>query len=190
MIIDFIYSQARVCNTQGKGIKGIKPEVCGKYQTCRAHTKRQRNYLRFLYSNRRCAQGLRDLPHTSAKCHRKCGENPRSADQAPVLAFSDLRFCSQIGIVLCGFRFFPALPENEALYRVFQRQWRHPRQHPGAAETLKGHCRNTEQRPFFVIASRRVRDASLRESYRNDQQPNRAMIRNTVGRPQIPSKLN
>ena len=94
---------------------------------------------------------------------RKCGGNPRSADQAPVLAFCDLRFCSQKGIVLCGFRFFPALPENEALYRVFQRQWRHPRQHPGAAETSKGHCRNTEQRPFFVIASRRVRDDCITE---------------------------
>ena len=100
LIIDFIYSQARVCNTQGKGIKGIKPEVCGKYQTCRAHTKRQRNYLRFLYSNRRCAQGLRDLPHTSAKCHPEvrgkseiCRPGPGFGLQRPAVLFSK-RHCA------------------------------------------------------------------------------------------------
>lgn len=39
-----------------------------------------------------------------------------------------------------------------------------PRQHPVVAETSKGRCRKTEQRPFFVIASRGVRDGCITEN--------------------------
>lgn len=67
-------------------------------------------------------------------------------------------FVTENLVVLGGFRFFPALPENAALHRELKRQSQHPRQHPVVAETSKGRCRKTEQRPFFVIASRRVRD--------------------------------
>lgn len=37
-------------------------------------------------------------------------------------------------------------------------------QHPVVTETSKGRCRKTEQRPFFVIASRRVRNGCITEN--------------------------
>lgn len=47
-----------------------------------------------------------------------------------------------------------------------------PRQHPVVAETSKGRCRKTEQRPFFVIASRRVRDDCITEDIVSKRQTN------------------
>ena len=43
----------------------------------------------------RCARGFWNLPHTSVRQFRKCGENRRTADQTPVLRFRDLWFCCQ-----------------------------------------------------------------------------------------------
>ena len=106
----------------------------------------------------RRAHGFRNLPHTSDERFRKCGEKPRSTDQTPVYPSTTCGFVTENLVVLGGFRFFPALPENAALHRELKRQSQHPRQHPVVAETSKGRCRKTEQRPFFVIASRRVRD--------------------------------
>lgn len=105
----------------------------------------------------RCARGFRNLPHTSDGRFRKCGEKSRSADQTPVLRLRDLRFCCKNQVMLGGFRLFPALPENAALHHGLKRKSQHPRQHPVVAKTSKGRCRKTEQRPFFVSASRRVR---------------------------------
>lgn len=72
-------------------------------------------------------------------------------------------FVSKNRVVLGGFRFFLALPENAALHRELKRKSQHPRQHPVVADTSKGRCRKTEQRPFFVIASRRVHDDCITE---------------------------
>lgn len=43
----------------------------------------------FFTRKRRCARGFWNLPHTSDWSIRKCGKNPRSADQTPVLDFLD-----------------------------------------------------------------------------------------------------
>lgn len=105
---------------------------------------------------RRCARGFRNLPHTSVQQFRKCGKNPRSTDQPRSYPSTTCGFVAKNRVVLGGFRFFPALPENAALHRELKRKSQHPRQHPVVAKTSKGRCRKTEQRPFFVIASRRV----------------------------------
>lgn len=39
------------------------------------------------------------------------------------------------------------------------------RQHPVVADASKGRCRKTEQRPFFVIASRRAHDDCFTEDF-------------------------
>lgn len=49
----------------------------------------------FFTRKRRRARGFRNLPHTSGGRFRKCGEKPRSVDQAPVSPFRDLLFCRQ-----------------------------------------------------------------------------------------------
>ena len=72
--------------------------------------------------------------------------------------FWTLATCGFVGNnrgVLGGFRFFPALPKYAVKTHCPEAK---TRQHPVVAETSKGRCRKTEQRPFFVIASRRVRD--------------------------------
>lgn len=57
------------------------PECCNA-STCGFFTRKGR-----------CAQGFRNLPHTSVERFQKCGENPRSADQTPIMSFRELRFC-------------------------------------------------------------------------------------------------
>lgn len=110
-----------------------------------------------------CAHGFRNLPHTSVQRIRKCGVKPRSADQAPVLHFRDLRFCCRKTDCARRFSIFPRTSVKRGLHRELKRKSQHPRQHPVVAETSKGRCRKTEQRPFFVIASRRVRDDCITE---------------------------
>lgn len=55
----------------------------------------------------RCAHGFRNLPHTSVQRFRKCGKNPRSTDQTPVLRFRDLRFCCRKSGCARRFPIFP-----------------------------------------------------------------------------------
>lgn len=112
----------------------------------------------------RRARGFRNLPHTSVQRIRKCGVKPRSADQAPVLHFRDLRFCCRKTDYARRFSIFPRTSVKRGLHRELKRKSQHPRQHPVVAETSKGRCRKTEQRPFFVIASRRVRDDCITEN--------------------------
>lgn len=76
----------------------------------------------FLTRKGQCAQGFRNLPHTSVERFQKCGEKPRSADQTPILSFRDLRFCCKKTVVLGGFRFFPALPKNAIKPSVWKRK--------------------------------------------------------------------
>ena len=105
----------------------------------------------------RCAHGFRNLPHTSGERFRKCGENQDRPIRTRFYASATCGFVAENRVALGGFRFFPALPENAALHRELKRKSQHPRQHPVVAKTSKGRCRKTEQRPFFVSASRRVR---------------------------------
>ena len=46
---------------------------------------------------------------------------------------------------------------------MFSCKKRLPRQHPVVADTSKGRCRKTEQRPFFVSASRRIHSDCISE---------------------------
>ena len=68
-------------------------------------------YLRFLYAKNRCAQGFQSLPHAGNKRFRKCGEKPRSVDQAAVL-----HLCPAVLLVKIGLRSevsgFPVLPKT------------------------------------------------------------------------------
>lgn len=104
------------------------------------------------------AHGFRNLQHTSDGRFRKCGKNRDRPTRPRFYASATCGFVAENRVVLGCFRFFPALPENAALHRELKRKTQHPRQHPVVAKTSKGRCRKTEQRPFFVIASRRVRD--------------------------------
>ena len=47
----------------------------------------------FIARKGRCARRFQNLPHTSDKQFRKCGEKPKSTNQTPVLHFRDLWFC-------------------------------------------------------------------------------------------------
>ena len=86
------------------------------------------------------------------------GKNQDRPIRTRFYASATCGFVAKYRVMLGDFRFFPALPENAALHRELKRKTQHPRQHPVVAKTSKGRCRKTEQRPFFVIASRRVRD--------------------------------
>ena len=55
----------------------------------------------------RCARESQNLPHTSVRRFRKCGEKSRSADQTPVLHFRDQRFCCQKSGCARRFPIFP-----------------------------------------------------------------------------------
>lgn len=131
-----------------------------KYAANSKHAERtgmpQRLYLRFLCAKRRCAWGFLILPHISGERFRKCGENQDRPIRTRFYASATCGFVAENRVALGGFRFFPALPENAALHRELKRKSQHPRQHPVVAKTSKGRCRKTEQRPFFVSASRRV----------------------------------
>lgn len=85
------------------------------------------------------------------------GKNQDRPTRPRFCASATCGFVAENRVALGGFRLFPALPENAALHRELKRKSQHPRQHPVVAKTSKGRCRKTEQRPFFVSASRRAR---------------------------------
>lgn len=143
----------------GHGLpQGRKTEVCGKFKTCRA----QRDAATCLPAVSLREKGgvlmgsgiCRILP---AGDSGSAGKNQDRPTKPQFCASATCGFVAENLAVLGGFRFFPALPENTALHRELKRKSQHPRQHPVVAKTSKGRCRKTEQRPFFVSASRRVR---------------------------------
>ena len=103
------------------------------------------------------------MPHTSVRRFRKCGENPSSADQTPILDFRDLRFywCKSG----CARRFpvSPHFRNTDSASRVLATK---------AASATTSSCRGnvrgplseTEQRLFFVSALRRVRGDCITEN--------------------------
>lgn len=109
----------------------------------------------------RCARGFRNLPHTSDGRFRECGKNQDRPTKPRFCASATCGFVAKNQVVLGGFRFFPALPELKPQTEGSSNSGgiRDNRQHPVVAETSKGRCRKTEQRPSFVIASRRARGA-------------------------------
>lgn len=117
----------------------------------------------FFTQKRRRAQASQNLPHTSVGQFRKCGENPKSTDQSPVLTFRDLRFCCQKSGCARRFPIFsPHFRNNDSASRVLVTK-------AASATTssshgnVKGPLPETEQRPFFVSASRRIRGDCITE---------------------------
>ena len=151
----------------------------------------QRLYLRFLYAKRRCAWGFLILPHTSVQRFRKCWEKPRSTEQTTALRFRDLRFCCQKSSCARRFPIFPALPElmpqtessnNSGSIRdnikLSRKRQRAVAGNPDNDPSLS---------PPHVESATTV---SLRTSYRNAKQPNKATTGNAAVQYQFQSKLN
>lgn len=124
----------------------------------------QRLYLRFLCAKRALCS---EVPEFAAHFRQTIPEvrgkteidqpDPGFIVPRPAVLLAKIELCSEVS------DFFLALPENAALHRELKRKSQHPRQHPVVADTSKGRCRKTEQRPFFVIASRRVHDDCITE---------------------------
>lgn len=132
----------------------------------------QRLYLRFLCVKRAVCSWVPEFAAYFRGRFQKCGVKPRSADQPRSYPSTTCGFVAKNRVMFGGFRFFPALPKNAAPHRELKRKSQHPRQHPVVAKTSKGRCRKTEQRPFFVIASRRVRDDCITEDIVSKRQTN------------------
>lgn len=141
----------------------------GKYRKYAANSKHaehtgmpQRLYLRFLCAKRAVCSWV---PEFAAYFRQAIPEvRGKTEIGRPDPGFALTRpavLLEKILVVLGKFRFFPALPKNAALHRELKRKSQHPRQHPVVANTSKGRCRKTEQRPFFVSASRRVRGGCI-----------------------------
>ena len=119
-----------------------------------------------------CARGFQNLPHTSGGRYRKCGEKRRSADQTPVLAFRDLRFCWQKSGCAQQVSIFPALPKY-AVETDCQKRKR------DNIQLSRKHQRAIAGKPNNdpSLSSPHVESAttvSLRSFYRNARRPNRA----------------
>lgn len=142
-----------------------KPEVCGKFKTYRAH--RDAATLLPAVSLREkggvlVGSGIcRILPTDGSG---SAGKNRDRPSRPRFYASATCSFVAENLVALGDFRFFPTLPENTAPHRELKRKSQHPRQHPVVAKTSKGRYRKTEQRPFFVSASRRVRDDCITEN--------------------------
>lgn len=135
------------------------------------------------------AQGFRNLPHTTDGRFRKCGENQRSADQTPVLCFRDMRFCCRKSGCARRFSIFPRTSGKRGPSSCFLAKIRLPRQHPVVAKTSKGRCRKPDNDPSLSPPHvESAATASLKASYRNVKQPDKATIGNAAVRHQFQSK--
>lgn len=120
----------------------------------------------------RCAQGFRNLPHTSGERFRKCGVKPRSGNQTPISPFRNLRFCCRNSVYARRFPILPRTSEITTPHRGFQQQRRHPQQHPVAAETSKGRCRKPNNDPSLSPPHvESTATVSLRTSYSKSINP-------------------
>lgn len=136
-----------------------------------------------------CARGFQNLPYTSAQRYRKCEEEPKSTNQAQVSEFCDLRFCCRKSS--CAQRFSTFLRTSGkrgpascflATKNGFRDNIQLSRKHQRA---VAGKPNNDPS-----LSSPHVESAttvSLRKSYRNVHQPNKATIAEARVRPQFPS---
>lgn len=111
----------------------------------------------------RCARGsgiCRILPSGDS---RSAVKNRALSTRPRFWASATCGFVGKNRSVLGGFRFFPALPENAA--SIVRSNIKRPSATTGCYRgNIKGPLPETEQRPFFVIASRRVRDDCITEN--------------------------
>lgn len=61
----------------------------------------------FFTRKRQCAQGFQNLPHTSVRRFRKCGENRDLPTRPRFYTFTTCGFVATNQVALGGFRFFP-----------------------------------------------------------------------------------
>ena len=155
------------------------------------HAKQlQRVYLRFLYAIKAVCSGVpefaayfRETPSGSAEKTRDLPTRPRFWPSATC------GFVPKKGIVLCSFRFSPhfrkTMPcitnssDNGGNRDNIQASLKRQR-------AIAGKPSNDPSLSSPHVES--TTTVSLRESYRNVQEPSRAMIRNADVRPQFPSK--
>lgn len=113
----FVHYLAEVL--KGHGLpQGQKSEVCGKFKTCRAHLNAAtplpavsfRKKGRVLGSPRIC----RILPLGDSE---SAGKNRDRPTRRRFYTSATCDFVVKNPVVLGGFRFFPALPENASPYR-------------------------------------------------------------------------
>ena len=86
---------------------------CRNASTCGFSTRKGRH-----------ARGFWNLPHTSDRRFRKCEENQGRSTRPRFYAFATYDFVAKNRVVLGGFRFFPALPENAATPSALARKTR------------------------------------------------------------------
>lgn len=116
--------------------------------------------------------------YCESRSNQKYAANSRHADHAGEWQRFYLLFCCKKSGCARRFPVFFQHFRNDDSTSGFYQQRRHPRQHPVVVETSKGRCRKTVQRPFFVIASRRVHDdcitnciiPCMRSSYAAEQE--------------------
>lgn len=72
----------------------------------------------------RCARGLQNLPHTSDERSESAGKNRDRPTRPRFYASATCGFVAENLVVLGGFRFFPALPENAATPSALKRKTR------------------------------------------------------------------
>ena len=110
-----------------------------------------------------CTRGFRNLPHTSDGRFQKCGENPRPVGQTPIMDIHDLRFCRQDTSCARRFSIFPSTSEMRGPAKHVLATLAASATTSSSRGNVKGPLSETEQRPFFVSASRRVHGNCITE---------------------------
>lgn len=119
---------------------------------------------------------------------RSAGQNRDLPTRPRFYPSATCGFVAKNLVVLGKFRFFPALPENVASI-VRSNIKRSSATTSSCRGNIKGPLPETEQRPFFVIASRRVRDDCITENILPSRQATQQRDDWQRGRSsQIPSK--
>lgn len=114
----------------------------------------------------RCAHGFRNLPHTSDGRFRKCGKNRDRPTRPRFYASATCGFVTENLVVLGGFRFFPALPENAATPSALKRK---TRQIPLGKQPIKR--KNRLSAVFADQAGRTVARPHQKWTIRNNPTP-------------------
>lgn len=141
----------------------LKPEECGKLPDIPA-TSNSGNVstCSFFTRKRRCARGFQILSHTSGGRFRKCGETKISqADPCftlprPAVLLTKIRLCSAVSD-------FPRTCEMRGPAKRVLATKAASATTSSSREYIKGPLPETEQRPFFVSASRRVHGDCITE---------------------------
>lgn len=141
----------------------LKPEECGKLPDIPA-TSNSGNVstCSFFTRKRRCARGFQILSHTSGGRFRKCGETKISQADPCFTLPRPAVLLTKSG---CARR-FPISPHlrNARPRKACSSNKGGIRDNSSSSANVKGPLPETEQRPFFVSASRRVHGDCITEN--------------------------